>query len=158
MNRLIKPLLRSFILFLALSITHEAKSIDTQIAPYYVKFVGIAEECGLQLNDLSLRIEMVEELKPKNFIGVCHYYDNLIQINRKFWNKLSVEEKEQLIFHEAGHCTLNKLHDDSGTNIMNTAGFIQKDTYKRYYDYYIRYLFSNCKKPKYQHFIYKEVK
>jgi hypothetical protein len=158
MNRILITLLRSLILFIGLSITHEAKSIDTQVMPYYVKFMSIADQCYVKVNDVHLRIEMTKELKPAYWVAVCDYENNLIQVNRKIWDRLTKERKEQTILHELGHCLLNKRHDDTYINIMNASGFIDKDKYIKYYDFYIRRLFNNCRKPRTEEFKYEEVK
>lgn len=48
--------------------------------------------------------------------GVCFVWSDgyrEIQINSKHWSSYSEEQREQLIFHELGHCVFNFNHDDS---------------------------------------------
>lgn len=158
MKRLINTLLRSLILFIGLSITHEAKSIDTQVIPYYIRFVDIADQCLVKLNDVHLRIELSDKLENDKWIAVCEYSDDLIKVRRNVWDRLKPDQREQVIFHEAAHCLLNLRHDESEPNIMNAGGFLSKDFYTNNYDYLIRKLFKNCRSPLYKKFQYEEVK
>jgi flagellin-specific chaperone FliS len=82
---------------------------------------------------------------------------NTIKINKRSWVALTEIQKEQLIFHELTHCLLDQDHDDLGLNVMNTHGFIYKQLYVEYYDYFIRRLFLECRKPLYEKFKYEEI-
>lgn len=150
-------ILTGFCLYLLLSLTHGAASVDSNFKKYYDRFVTISKECKLPINTTELRIEKSTTL-PKYFIAVCLPSDNLIRVNVKNWEKrLTDNEREQTIFHEMGHCLLNLRHDDSDLNLMNTHGFIEKEMYKENYDYFIRKLFKNCKKDLVQLFNYKDL-
>lgn len=140
-----------------LGLTHESKSIDTQGTQYHVKFMNFSEQCNIKVNDVSLRIEMSDQLEDR-FVAICYYQDNLIQVNRKTWKRLNNREKEQTIFHELGHCLLNQRHNDEDLNIMRSVGFIRSHLYEKYYDYFVRRLFIGCEKPLYEKFVYKDIK
>lgn len=57
-----------------------------------------------------------------SIIGVCVIFDNLtrkVEINKSWWESSSsnIYSKKMLVFHELGHCTLNRLeHDCSSQN------------------------------------------
>lgn len=157
MNKVICSIMSGFCLYLGLSVTHVAQSIDVQVIPYYKKFMYIANQCKVKPNVASLRIEMTEKLEKSNWVAVCYYQDNLIRINRLTWQRLTKSQREQTIHHELGHCLLNQGHNDTDINLMNSAGFLTTEQFKKYYDYYVRRLFKGCAKPKYEHFIYEEV-
>ena len=64
-----------------------------------------------------------------------------IMVDKDVWDSLSPYEKEQLMFHELGHCTLQRDHLDTVVNnkqisLMHSAGFIEDAYYivnrKRY--------------------------
>lgn len=62
-----------------------------------------------------------------NTAGLCVTYSNNkkeVQIDLDFWNKSNEITKEILIFHELGHCVLNRSHqygsiDECPRSIMN---------------------------------------
>lgn len=91
------------------------------------------------------------EPAPKEFfIGYCSMVNNnknpQITLNGSFWNQLSFTYKEQLLFHELGHCLLNRSHEGNDfynpTSIMNKS-FFSESTYKNQYDFFIKELFGN---------------
>lgn len=94
-----------------------------------------------------------------NQIGLCTEYTRSwktprgmttkkqITIDPDFWNKKSTTEidKMQLIFHEMGHCDLNRRHDNSfygikPKSIMHENHFKIKN--KEEFDFYVRELFT----------------
>jgi hypothetical protein len=48
-------------------------------------------------------------------LGVCTLGDGTptITISKTQWDSLSEENKELLLFHEMGHCLLNRTHDNN---------------------------------------------
>lgn len=65
-----------------------------------------------QVNHIS--IKLVDKLdKDSVIIGLCYPDDKTIHIKRSFWTGASAISKTNLIFHELGHCDLNRLHDDN---------------------------------------------
>lgn len=155
MGKVFNVMLSAFLLNAILLITHETKSIDTQVIPYYNRFMDIADKCMSRVNNETVRIEMTDNINP-SYVAVCFYATNIVQINRKVWNRLSNEKREQTIFHELGHCLLNQSHDDDDLNLMNTYGFVNKQLYVYNYDYFVRKLFKDCSAPLYEKFQYEE--
>lgn len=55
-------------------------------------------------------------------IASCYYgvkYFKVIKVDKRWWKKLTIEEKEATIFHELGHCVLRRrLHHD----VLNKNG------------------------------------
>lgn len=60
------------------------------------------EETGLEI--------LLGPTRVDNAAGVCRFADNSIEIEKTVWENLSSTGKEQLIFHELGHCVLQRLH------------------------------------------------
>lgn len=156
MNRVLNFLLKVYCITLLLGISHEAKSIDFQFQPYYDDFMRIANDCKTKVNNPTLRIEMTKKIN-KQWIAVCSYKDNIISVNENHWFKLTENERKQTIYHELAHCLLDSRHDDTSLNIMNSKGFVQQQYFSQYYDYFIRRLFKDCKKPLYEKFEPKEI-
>ena len=142
------------IVLLTLLVSCSIDTIDDNLLAYNKRFELIAKECDIDLNSSSLEFTKSDRKSH----GWCQYYPKAIKINTTGYTELSRVEKEQLIFHELGHCRLDQPHDDEDLNVMNTVGFIDRQTYIKYYDYFIRKLFVGCKAPLLKKFKYKEIK
>ena len=90
-------------------------------------------------------------LNETNFattVGVCIEYSNgttEILIRESSWNTFSLRQREILIFHELGHCHLNRDHKDEeyknfDLSLMNSLLIDQFD-YQNYLDEYLEELF-----------------
>lgn len=75
----------------------------------------------------------------------------LIIIDKEFWDRAKQPSREELVFHELGHCILNREHRDDAmaysekfpASIMNSYT-ISPDTYTRFRDHYIVELFEGA--------------
>jgi SprT-like family len=84
----------------------------------------------------------------RNIAGVCLVYSTgyrEIQISRQVWFNQSEEQREQLVYHELGHCVLNKGHDDTTmgecpNSIMRSISFNDWEI-------------DNCYIPDYNHYM-----
>jgi len=130
--------------------------IDNRLHPYLVKYDRYATECKVPKTNGGLSI-MFDNI-PTDVWGYCRPGPNSVKLNIRTWHLLTEPQREQLVFHELAHCLLDQEHDDDDLNIMNTAGFIEDDLYSEYYDYFIRRLFINCKKPITDKFKYEGIK
>lgn len=81
--------------------------------------------------------------------GRCHFDGNKILIDSYFWNNASQYNKRWLIYHELGHCILDRRHDDSSfpngecKSIMR-GGFdcSENNVSELWWDYYLDELFK----------------
>ena len=79
-------------------------------------------------------------------VAMCDYKGNII-INKKEWNQRSTIKQENVIFHEMGHCVLNRDHtqglfeDDCPKSIMYPS-LMTDWCYLKRYDYYMKELFQ----------------
>lgn len=90
-------------------------------------------------------------VKEKGYIviGYCEQAHSgpKIVINEKWWKAATDTSHELLIFHEAGHCLLQRDHTDGtdsrgdALSVMNWA-IISDRMYESHYDYYIWELFT----------------
>ena len=63
-----------------------------------------------------MKVPIVLKRIEQKYAGVCLVYSNgyrEIQINSDYWYSYTPEQKEQLVYHELGHCVLNKEHDNT---------------------------------------------
>lgn len=82
-----------------------------------------AVEYLLHIN-INYYIGGVEELED-NYVGVCHSRSDgsrYIEIDMSYWETMTKKQKEQLMLHEIGHCSMNRGHDDSVTTFPNRSG------------------------------------
>ena len=88
--------------------------------------------------------------------GLCNRYENgvkLVLIDKKFfdYNQNNQDKIEYIIFHELGHCELERRHEHGfddhlmRNSVMNDGMPDQRDLadYKRYKVYYMEELFKN---------------
>lgn len=85
------------------------------------------------------------EKQDGNAVGMCLEWSNgtrEIHIDPDYWNKVGEYGREELVFHELGHCALGLEHDntllDSGipTSIMYPYAFGEADYYPPNRPYY----------------------
>lgn len=84
---------------------HKSISVNDEFKPYVEKFK--------ELYSLNFHIRVEFEDLEKTYVGMCYYWDDghrEIGIDQDRWQRLSADEREVLIFHELGHCILNRDH------------------------------------------------
>lgn len=80
-------------------------------------------------------------------IGICrrlhsNSHHNVIVIKESYWNTATEASREQLMFHELGHCVLRLSHNDNmwtdgcPSSIMNTV-HLSDACYNKYRWYYL---------------------
>ena len=100
--------------------------IDKELKPYADKFIKASKGKVKKINN-HVVFDRLAYSNPKDkdkTVGLCNYFLRTISIDRYFWSTLSELEKESLMFHEFGHCTLMRGH---------TAKKETKDTKITYY-------------------------
>lgn len=138
------------LILLALLLTgcgqHRVILIDPTAQSFYNSFLAEAGKQGRDIKIDSLMITKVSVL-PGLELGRCDDGDiPIVLILDSYWESASIADKEQLIYHELGHCILDRKHLDgkldSGIpiSIMDTFHF-DRSTYIYYHDYYMRELF-----------------
>ena len=126
--------------FLKLNKTVKRSKTDPIFAPFVDSFKREFKT--------SVKVPIVLKSLKDKYAGLCLVYSDgykEIQINKKHWDYYSYEQKEQLIYHELGHCVFNKGHDDSlfkkcPNSIMRSYMFS---------DYEI----NKCYLPEYEHYM-----
>lgn len=85
-------------------------SIEAPFLPYVAEF---EKQCGCEVIDIPITFQT---LSDEDNAGECWDYFEFFQgfqeimIDEEWWNKASDVHREQLIFHELGHCRLHRSH------------------------------------------------
>jgi hypothetical protein len=130
------------------AMTPNIKHIDPILFKYVDRFQFFY---GKNIN-FEVSFDDLENPMTDRNLGFCSFITGskfrLVKINRKLWKTLGEYGKEQLIFHELGHCELNRNHENSYTDhkipksIMYYVGFGDMQYYFFNRGYYIKELFS----------------
>ncbi len=94
--------------------------IDEALVPYFERFVAEGMIRGQAIDLVEKRIEgFLMDIEEANVAGQCSYSTTStrkVNIDRTYWNSATDLEKEFLIFHELGHCYLERSHSDAQQN------------------------------------------
>lgn len=131
--------------------------VDPEVVPYVQNF----EKWGQYMKkDPEYKVPKIHigigEFKDFNFrivspnaIGVCYYLKRprVIVVDKRFWDQASPMEREMVVFHELGHCALNRPHktalDPWGRQIsLMYPSIFNPMMYRSNREYYINELFN----------------
>ena len=90
---------------------------DPELIPYFDIFAEEAAQRGIQVDFVAERIEgLIQDIPTRGVLG--QYFSNVerprkVIFDRPSWETASVAKRQFLIFHELGHCFLNRGHLDS---------------------------------------------
>jgi hypothetical protein len=151
--------------------------IPELVRPYVDQFMVEAEKRGVQLDTSKLSFGFDRDVTislagdQKTVVGSCSRSDNLnlvtIDTLNALWLLSGYLGKEEIVFHELGHCLLHRVHRDdrlvSGefASIMRTVGLLQYGDLNSYTgiflppagikahrrDYYLDELFNQSATP-----------
>ncbi len=118
MKSLLTLILPCLLLVIASSCSSENDNeIAAELQTYVDDFVEEATTRGMELSlddfDLGGYIENIEQ---RGTLGQCKSYTNgstEIVIDEPYWNRVGETEREYLVFHELGHCLLDREHEDT---------------------------------------------
>ncbi len=117
---------------------------DDRVKPHVENFISIGKKFNIPNIEAKVRQTKITFGKlGKNHLGICYYNFDEIILSEKDWNKLPVENRDEVIVHEFGHCILNEMHNTL-TGIMRPAGLYDPIYYKHNYKILINELFG-CK-------------
>lgn len=92
-----------------------AVEIDAQLAPYFERFESEALQRGLEAPVTAQVSGQLTTIEENGVAGRCEHYTsrpNVVLVDQQYWQKASELEKEYLVFHELGHCFLQRSHLD----------------------------------------------
>lgn len=118
-----KLLLYSFCLLIIFSCENNEENIkipykvDPEFEPYVQRFVLEAAKRGkhIDLTEEGMIIEFVDNLENHiggdgNIFGYCTFHERRITMDRGDWEGASELDRTRWLFHELGHCFLNRMH------------------------------------------------
>jgi len=88
--------------------------IPNEVKSFVDSFFLDAQLHGLDINrsEIGLLIEFAD-IDQLLVDGQCNRSENKITIDSFFWNFSTESEKKWLVYHELGHCVLERAHDNS---------------------------------------------
>lgn len=129
-------------------------SIPAEVQPYIDSFQADAgsQNVGLKIDDLVVQFDSLDQ--PDQVVyGRCVYGYNMtpvVKLDKSHWDNGSSTFRETLVYHELGHCLLNRLHINllwQAPNGARTpfsimyANSAALDYYQMYRQHYIQELF-----------------
>lgn len=126
--------------------------VDPELAPYVSRFEAASVQNGnpTQVTDLSMNFGDVNDPGETGARGACEAVSGqtpVVTIAPDAWASSTDAEREQLVFHELGHCVLSLVHIAGITSagipksIMDPVE-IDGAIYSQYRDYYLQTLFN----------------
>ncbi len=128
------------VIFLFACEKEPVNSIDQELLPYIESFQYEAQARGIDIGDLSRTISAELQTIVGDVVGQCNNqkdHPNQIFIDYQYWNTTSDLEREFLVFHELGHCVLNRAHYDAKDqegiclSIMHSNGQACENDYRQ---------------------------
>lgn len=118
---------------------------------YTFQFLAYKEVYQDRCYDEPNKFEVVLGEMPDDLLGICFPNEQkaLVILNEEHWNRSNDLEREELVFHELGHCLLGRPHREGDItfqstkmprSIMKCCDLVGKD-YPEYHEYYLMELF-----------------
>lgn len=115
-------------------------NVDERLWPYFQRFEEAGQTLGLEVDLVASRISgEIADLEGEHIAGQCTTFGSFrpgnVTIDAEFWSRSSDLFKEFIIFHELGHCYLNRDHrEDAFSNgrcvsIMRSGTLDCRDNY-----------------------------
>lgn len=124
--------------------------VPPELAKYVDSFYNRMGNAGLNNYRRKIKIMMDPDL-PRKWGGTCtfQYGDQpaVIKISSYWWYNSDYSRRELVMYHELGHCVLNREHSNSlnsfnrARSLMHAQGLPYNDEYEDYYPEYLAELF-----------------
>jgi len=106
-----KVIFASFIIGL-ISCTHEhTQTVPLEFQSYVDDFFIDARKKGINIDLTDFTLDM-SFTSIADADGRCYFQGNQVVIDSNYWIKAHPLERRWLIYHELGHCILDRRHDD----------------------------------------------
>lgn len=114
------------LLLLGLTGCAEAKmSVPKDFEPEFNRFMDQARVRKVKIpkdriDNLAIKFTVIDEKTEwGSVVGKCTFVDGMrvVTIDQAYWTKLAAIDKEVLLYHELGHCLLNRDHVEEKTAI-----------------------------------------
>lgn len=135
---------------------HETIIIASEAQPFYDSFIRRLTESGWKFSITHIEVYITRGFENEDLYGYCFKASSgmkkdipIVYLNELKWADpaFTVAEREQLVFHELGHCILNLPHDSMIENgrpvsLMNPVHTSVAPFYQTNYSDYITNLFK----------------
>jgi hypothetical protein len=118
----------------------EPAIVDEALVSYVVKF---ELDVGVSAGAIDVTFGDLDD----DIVGMCYSWKDgrrKIVIDKQFWDIESETQREELMFHELGHCAMNLGHDEEISYMGRTScpnsvmyPYAFEYCYERYRDYYV---------------------
>jgi hypothetical protein len=98
--------------------------IDSQFQSTVDAFTTESQAQGHPVVIQDLIVQSVSELSNTDEMGTCIQEEGstpVIQISQPLWDSLDADGQQELLFHELGHCVLNRVHTEDLNNGVPTS-------------------------------------
>ena len=107
-------------------------NVDERLWEFFENFEIEAEKRGLEfdLNRFNLR-GTIEDIHDENVAGTCSYGfrgPRDVTVDEPFWNRSNSFGREMIVFHELGHCVLERGHSEELTENGFCASIMRSGT------------------------------
>jgi len=107
-------------------------NVDERLWSYFEDFEKEAEDRGLNydLNRYNL-IGSIDNIPQTGVAGTCSYgsrFPRHVTIDLPFWQNAGFYSREMVVFHELGHCILNRGHSEDRTANGYCASIMRSGT------------------------------
>jgi hypothetical protein len=93
--------------------------VESQFQSTVDAFTAAAQAQGTPVIISDLIVKSVQDFPSTDEMGVCLQETGttpVIQISQPLWDSLDTDGQQELLFHELGHCVLNRVHDTAQNN------------------------------------------
>jgi len=106
--------------------------IDPSLQEYFNRFADEGALRNVPVDFTASRIAgYLRIITQSGVIGQCAHSDskpNTVIVDKIYWNTATELEKEFVVFHELGHCVLNREHLDGSDNQGNCISIMTSGT------------------------------
>lgn len=105
--------------------------IDDELQRYFDSFASAGAERGVSVDYESAQVEgLISELDDQ-VSGQCQHdadAPDRVVIDPDYWGRISHMQREFIIFHELGHCLLNRSHMDDSNEDGSCASIMHSSS------------------------------
>lgn len=94
--------------------------VEEELKPYVISFYleGLKRNKEVNVEGIKASVKTVTNKYGERVVGVCFMGQKSLEVDKEYWSYASYNEKENLMFHELGHCLLLRNHSESYNSIM----------------------------------------
>lgn len=129
------------------------KAFESYITEFEQLGKTINKDISFVIGDIPVNFGNIENIENDSFQGVCYTYTDgskEVIIRKTWWDNHTDDYRRSLIFHELGHCRLDREHLDDTREVsgevlkisMMNSVIVRPRDYERFTDPYHEELFT----------------